>query len=249
MDTVSSQSTSHTPESLPKFPTLVKPLRPRPYLIATWLLKAPTSQITAEGIQKWLAEKYPHCRYTKRQIWDFLRHGSSGEDPIFMIVNKFRAAGDLNRWAIRPEIEPQLRRWWSDPPPPQPPCLHFSSNHPQSAPAVREAASAALCEPQTGSKRTASWKSPRAATVSVLSCPMLGIKQQFPQPALPSSGGENPLADQSSGKRPRISHQEASAPTQQHFQPLPKNPSMTWPSLGRRNIHSSPSLSKRNLKQ
>jgi hypothetical protein len=100
--------------------------------------------MTAEEIQKWLAEKYPHYRYTKRQIWDFLGRGSNGEDPIFMIVNKFRAAGDLNRWAIRPEIEPQLRRWYSDPPPPQPPFLQSSSDHPQLAPAVCEAASAAL---------------------------------------------------------------------------------------------------------
>jgi hypothetical protein len=97
MDTVSSQSTSHTLESLPKRATLVKPLRPGPHLIATCLLKAPTSQMTAEEIQKWLAKKYPHYRYTKRQIWDFLRRGSNGEDPIFMIVNKFRAAGDVNR--------------------------------------------------------------------------------------------------------------------------------------------------------
>jgi len=66
MDTVLSQSTSHTLESLPKRATLVKPLRPEPHLIATCLLKAPTSQITAEEIRKWLAEKYPHYRYTKR---------------------------------------------------------------------------------------------------------------------------------------------------------------------------------------
>jgi hypothetical protein len=66
------------------------------------------------------------------------------------------------------------------------------------APVVREAASAASCEPQTGSKRTASWKSPRATTVSVPACPTLGIKQPFPQPALPLTVGEDPLADQSS---------------------------------------------------
>jgi hypothetical protein len=27
-----------------------------------------------------------------------------------MIVNEYRAKEELNRWAIRPEIEPQLRR-------------------------------------------------------------------------------------------------------------------------------------------
>ena len=31
-----------------------------------------------------------------------------------MIINKYRAAGDLNRWAIRPEIEPQLRLRFSN---------------------------------------------------------------------------------------------------------------------------------------
>jgi hypothetical protein len=49
--------------------------------------------MTAEEIQKLLAEKYPYYQYTKRQIWDFLRRGSNGEDPIFMIVNKYRAKG------------------------------------------------------------------------------------------------------------------------------------------------------------
>jgi hypothetical protein len=65
--------------------------------------------MTGEEIQKWLAEKYLYYRYTKRQVWDFLRRGSNSEDPIFMIVNKFRTARELNRWTIRPEIEPQLR--------------------------------------------------------------------------------------------------------------------------------------------
>ena len=173
----------------------MKPLKPGPHLIATCLLNAPTSQMTAEEIQKWLAEKYPHYQYKKRQIRDFLRRGSNGEDPIFMIVNKYRAVGDPNRWAIRPEIEPQLRRWSTNPPLPHPPFLPSSGNHPQLAPAVREAASATLCKPQTGSKRTAPWKSPRAISVSVPLCPMLGTKQPFPQPALPSSVGEEPLVD------------------------------------------------------
>jgi hypothetical protein len=74
------------------------------------MLKALTSQMTAEEIQKWIAEKYPHYQYTKRQICDFLRRGAKGENPIFMVVNKYRAAGDLNHWAIRSEIEPQLRQ-------------------------------------------------------------------------------------------------------------------------------------------
>src|SRR5271156_4454602 len=97
MDTVSSRSTSQTSESLLKRATLMKPLKPGPHLITTCLLNAPTSQMTAEEIQKWLAEKYPQYQYKKRQIRDFLRRGSNGEDPIFMIINKYRAAGDPNR--------------------------------------------------------------------------------------------------------------------------------------------------------
>jgi hypothetical protein len=162
--------------------------------------------MTGEEIQKWLAEKYPHYRYTKRQVWDFLRHGSNSEDPIFMIVNKFRATGDLNRWAIRPEIEPQLRQWY-DPPLPQPPILQSSGDHCQLAPAAREVASAVLCEPQIGSKQTALWESPLAT--------MLGIKQPFPHPTLPSDFIEKPLTDQPIGKHQRTSYQEASTPARQ----------------------------------
>jgi hypothetical protein len=106
MDADSSQGTSRALESVPQRATLMKPLGPGRHLIATCLLNAATSQMTAEEIQKWLAEKYPYYRYAKRQIWDFLRRGSKGDDAIFMIVNEYRAKGDLNRWAIRPEIEP-----------------------------------------------------------------------------------------------------------------------------------------------
>jgi hypothetical protein len=35
--------------------------------------------------------------------------GYKGDGAIFMIINKCRVKGDLNVWAIRPEIEPQLR--------------------------------------------------------------------------------------------------------------------------------------------
>lgn len=47
------------------------------------------------------------------------------------------------------------------------------------------------------------------------SCPTPGIEQPFPQPALPSTVGEDPLADQSSRKRQRISRRKVSIPTQQ----------------------------------
>jgi hypothetical protein len=99
MDTVSSQSTSHTLESLPK----------RAHL--------------AEAFEAWTAFNCHVLIESANFPNDFLRHGAKGENPIFMIVNKYRAAGDLNRWAIRPEIEPQLRQWWSDPPALQPPFL------------------------------------------------------------------------------------------------------------------------------
>lgn len=132
-----------------------------------------------------------------------------------MIVNKYRAKEELNRWAIRPEIEPQLRR--SDLPPLQSSCLQSSGGHSQLVPAAREAATAA-------SKHTASWKLPCATIVSVPSYPTLLVKQPFPQPALPSSVGEGPLSDQSSGKRQCISHQETSTPTQQPLSASTEDP-------------------------
>jgi hypothetical protein len=108
-----------------------------------------------------------------------------------VLVNKFRATGDLNRWAIRPEIEPQLCQWY-DPPLPQPPILQSSGDHCQLAPATCEVASAVLYEPQIESKQTALWESPLAT--------MLRIKQPFPQPTLPSDFIEKPLTDQPIGK-------------------------------------------------
>ena len=108
-----------------------------------------------------------------------------------MIVNEYRAKGDLNHWAIRPEVEPQLRRWWSNPPLPQPPFLQSSGDHPQLVPATSKAKSDTLCEPRTRSKRTASQKSPRMTAVSVLPSPTLGINQLLPQPTLPSSVGKD----------------------------------------------------------
>jgi len=120
--------------------------------------------------------KVSTIRIQKRPSLDFLRRGSTREDPVFTMVNKFRAVEDLNRWAIRHEIEPQLRQWLSDHP-----LLQPSGDHPQLAPAVCEAASATLCEPQAWSKRTASWKPPRTSTAPVPLCPTLGIKQPNPQ--------------------------------------------------------------------
>ncbi|KAH6667819.1 hypothetical protein B0J14DRAFT_601506 [Halenospora varia] len=155
MDDDSSQGTSRALESVPQRATLVKPLRPGQHLIAACLLNAPTSQMTAEEIHKWLAEKYPYYRYTKRQTWDFLRRGSKGDGAIFMIANQYRIKGDLNRWAIRPEIEPQLRRCWSGPPLPQPPFLQSSGGQPKLVPGVLEAALVGRDPPadQSSSKR------------------------------------------------------------------------------------------------
>ena len=62
---------------------LVKPLRPRPHLIATCLLNAPTSQVTAEERQKWLAEKYPVPIHKTPNL------GFSGVLPICLTANLF----------------------------------------------------------------------------------------------------------------------------------------------------------------
>lgn len=132
-----------------------------------------------------------------------------------MIVNKYRAKEELNCWAIRPEIEPQLCR--SDLPPLQSLCLQSFGGHSQLVPAAREAATAAF-------KHTVLWKLPCATIVSVPSYPTLLIKQPFPQPALLLSVGEGPLSDQSFGKRQRISHQETSTPTQQPLSASTEDP-------------------------
>ena len=224
MDTDSSRSTSHTLESLPEQATSVKHLRPGPYSISICLLNTPTSQMTAEEIQRSLAEKHPCYQYTSRQIWDYLRRGSKGEDPIFMIVNKYRAKRDPNRCAIRPEIEPQLRQLLSDAPPPQPPLLRSSRDYPQPVPAVREAASTLLCEPRTGSKHTA-LQEPSCVTAKSVLTPMTRANQPSPHP-VPSSVWEDPLTDQSSSKRQRISYQNTSTPTQQALSTFTKDP--TW---------------------
>jgi hypothetical protein len=63
----------------------------------------------------------------------------------------------------------------------------------------------------------------------VPSCPMLGIEPPFPQLALPSTVGKDPLTDQSSDKRQCISHQEALIPTQQPFSTSTEDPFwVTW---------------------
>jgi hypothetical protein len=64
----------------------MKPLKPGQHLIATCLLKAPASRMTAEEIEKWLTENYPRYQYTKRQVWDFLRRGCKGKDAIWAVV-------------------------------------------------------------------------------------------------------------------------------------------------------------------
>jgi Chromo (CHRromatin Organisation MOdifier) domain len=61
-------------------------------------------------VYEWLAEKYPECQYTKYKIRKVLLHDSEREQPRFMIANKHRLPGVPCRWAIRPEMEPELRR-------------------------------------------------------------------------------------------------------------------------------------------
>jgi hypothetical protein len=61
-------------------------------------------------VYEWLAEKYPECQYTKYKIRKVLLHDSEREQPRFMVANKHRLPGVPCRWAIRPEMEPELRR-------------------------------------------------------------------------------------------------------------------------------------------
>jgi hypothetical protein len=61
-------------------------------------------------VYEWLAEKYPECQYTKYKIRKVLLHDSEREQHRFMIANKHRLPGVPCRWAIRPEMEPELRR-------------------------------------------------------------------------------------------------------------------------------------------
>jgi len=44
--------------------------------------------MTAEGIQEWLAEKYPCYQYTNRQIWDFLRHMAYHPFQILLVTTE-----------------------------------------------------------------------------------------------------------------------------------------------------------------
>jgi hypothetical protein len=67
-------------------------------------------------VYEWLAEKYPECQYTKYKIRKVLLHDSEREQPRFMIANKHRLPGVPCRWAIRPEMEPDLRRLCYPPP-------------------------------------------------------------------------------------------------------------------------------------
>jgi hypothetical protein len=61
-------------------------------------------------VYEWLAEKYPECQYSKYKIRKVLLHDSEREQARFMIANKHRLPGVPCRWAIRPEMEPELRR-------------------------------------------------------------------------------------------------------------------------------------------
>jgi hypothetical protein len=76
--------------------------------------------MSVSEIYEWPAEKYPSYQYTKRKIRHVLRHDSERRSPRFVIANRNRAAGVPIQWAIRPGIEAQLRRLFSDPPPAEP---------------------------------------------------------------------------------------------------------------------------------
>ena len=123
MDSVISQNVSPAPKLVSaKRSTRMMPLAigHGVHLIATCLLNAPTSGMSASEIYEWLAEKYPSYQYTKHKIRDVLRHDSERKSPRFVIANKHRITGVPNRWTIRPGTEPQLRRLFGDPPPAEP---------------------------------------------------------------------------------------------------------------------------------
>jgi hypothetical protein len=66
-------------------------------------------------VYEWLAEKYPQYQYTKTKIRNVLHHDSERQQPRFMIANKHRLPGVPCRWAIWPEMEPELRRLCNPP--------------------------------------------------------------------------------------------------------------------------------------
>jgi len=67
-------------------------------------------------VYEWLAEKYPQYQYTKKKIRNVLLHDSERQQPRFTIANNHRLPGVPCRWAIRPEMEPELRRLCYPPP-------------------------------------------------------------------------------------------------------------------------------------
>lgn len=79
-------------------------------MVSTCLWRSPRSQLSICEVYEWLAEKYPEYQYTKHKIRDVLRHDSERERPRFMIANKHRLPGVPRRWAIQPEMEPEVRR-------------------------------------------------------------------------------------------------------------------------------------------
>jgi predicted aspartyl protease len=91
------------------------------HLIATCLLNAPTTQMTVCEIFEWLSRQYPRYHYTKKRIRYLLEYYSKkgNPNPVFVIANKYRVAGEQHHWTISSGIEPQLRRWLGDTLPPK----------------------------------------------------------------------------------------------------------------------------------
>ncbi|KAF8862730.1 hypothetical protein BDZ45DRAFT_686558 [Acephala macrosclerotiorum] len=117
MDSVSSKSPSRTLEQNsvgPATRTILghgEGMR----LVATCMWRSQSSQMSICDVYEWLAEKYPEYQYPKYKIRKVLLHDSEREQPRFMITNKRRLPGVPCRWAIRPGMEPELRRL-CDPP-------------------------------------------------------------------------------------------------------------------------------------
>ena len=91
MDSVISQNVSPAPKLVSaKRSTRMMPLAigHGVHLIATCLLNAPTSGMSASEIYEWLAEKYPSYQYTKRKIRHVLRHDSERTSPRFVEIGR-----------------------------------------------------------------------------------------------------------------------------------------------------------------
>ncbi|KAH6702779.1 hypothetical protein BKA61DRAFT_740376 [Leptodontidium sp. MPI-SDFR-AT-0119] len=106
MDSITSQSSSESPQRTRATRMLPMEAGQGVHLIATCLLNAQTSQMS----------------YKIRKV---LKHDFERKCPRFVIANPGRIVGIPLRWMIRPGTEHQLRRCFRGPPPPRRPIPQF----------------------------------------------------------------------------------------------------------------------------